>query len=176
MTYSWIVELVLHGEGTIVALWSSDKRVGLTNVGTIPEQHEPSHFFHSSFRRTLISSGSLHNELYLVLQQRCRGISHSHPQSPEGLWSNNFFRFKESPPLVCDLCILKWHPSMAPITPSMPHFVQKAAEVAVFSQMVNQLMNDGTMVHKVLSTSTIHLCADECDTLNLSDISQKRKW
>lgn len=44
-----------------------------------------------------------------------------------------------------------------PMMQSMPHIALKAAEVNIFSHSVNQLTKVGTIVQKVLSTSTTHL-------------------
>lgn len=69
-----------------------------------------------------------------------------------------------------------WHPSIAPMTPLRPQRQWKAAADAAFSQVFGQDIKDDPIVHMMLRACRMILCAVDCDTSNLSDISRKLFW
>lgn len=99
---------------------------------------------------------------------------------------------KESPPLVYNPLKedgVEWltvhvvsssyvwplHPDVAPINCTDDITETTEAADAASSQVFGQKMN-GPIVQMMLSTSWMILCADDCDTSNMSDISLKLFW
>ena len=69
-----------------------------------------------------------------------------------------------------------WQPSIAPMTLSRPHVRWKLVADTLFSQPLGHETKAQQRVDMMVSTWSMVRCADEDETLNLSDISRKQFW
>ena len=82
----------------------------------------------------------------------------------------------QSTPLTAVFWIVIWQPSIAPMTPSRPHALWKMEVDTLFSKHVGQETNAQPRVDRRVSTQSMPWCADERDTLNLSEMSRRLFW